>query len=82
MSNKVNRLEARVGKLEPIPPPDDDHQRWNKVVASLSPDEREAVSRVMKALEESGGCDSLETLPAEQKAAWNRMMKLYEEEKP
>ena len=79
--SKVKRYEDRVHRLEPNPPVDDDHERWNKVVARLSESEREAVSRVMMTLEESGGRDSLETLPEDQKAAWNRMMRLYEEEK-
>jgi hypothetical protein len=79
---KVKRIQDRVYRLEPNPPAGDDHQRWNKVVAKLSPDEQEAVSRAMMTLEESGGRDSLETLPEDQKAAWNHMMRLYEEEKP
>jgi len=82
MSVKVKRIQDRVDRLEPNPPAGDDQERWNEVVAKLSPSERDLVSRVLAALEESGGCDSLETLPADQKAAWNRMMKLYEEEKP
>jgi len=81
MSAKVRKIQDRMHKLAPNPPVDDDHQRWNKVVAKLSQDEREAVSRVMMTLEESGGRDSLETLPEDQKAAWNHMMRLYEEEK-
>jgi len=82
MSVKVKRIQDRVHKLAPNPPVDGDHQGWDEVVARLSESEREAVSRVLMRLEESGGRDSLETLPEDQKAAWNHMMKLYEEEKP
>jgi len=78
---KARRIQDRVHRLEPNPPAGDDQERWNKVVAKLSQDEREAVSRVMMTLEESGGRDSLETLPEDQKAAWNHMMRLYEKEK-
>ena len=83
MSVKVKRIQDRVDRLEPNPPAGDDQERWDRVVAKLSPDEREGLSQAIKAFEESGGCDSLETLPADQKAAWIRATKLYnEEEKP
>ena len=81
MSVKVKRIQDRVDRLEPNPPAGDDEEVWAKVMAKLSQDQVEAVSQVLKALEESGGRDSLETLPSEQKAAWNHMMRLYEEEK-
>jgi len=81
MSVKVKRIQDRVDRLEPNPPAGDDEEVWAKVMAKLSQDQVEAVSQVLKALEESGGRDSLETLPEDQKAAWNHMMKLYEEEK-
>jgi len=77
---KVKGLESRVQKLAPNPPVDDDQERWDRVVARLSEAERDLVSRVMMTLEESGGCDSLESLPEDQKAAWIHMMKLYEGE--
>jgi hypothetical protein len=44
MSNKVDKLGARVGKLEPGPPRDVGHDRWKKVVSRLSPDEQAALS--------------------------------------
>jgi len=78
---KVKRIQDRVHRLEPNPPAGDDQERWNKVVGRLSQDEREALSRAIMAFEESGGCDSLETLPAEQKAAWIRATTLYEEQR-
>jgi len=82
MSVKVRKIQDRLDRLEPNPPASDDHERWSRVMAKLSPAEREAVSRAMMTLEESRGSASVESLPEDQKAGWNHMMRLYEEEKP
>jgi hypothetical protein len=81
VSSKVKRYEDRVHKLEPSPP-DQDRERCRKVVEMLTKEEQIQFARAIHTLEESGGCDSLETLPPEQKAAWIRAWELYEEGKP
>jgi hypothetical protein len=80
--SEVKNLEGRVNQLSERKAPSRNVENpWDRVVAQLTEDEGMELARAIMTLEKSGGRDSLETLPAEQKAAWVKASKLYEGQK-
>jgi hypothetical protein len=79
MPSKIENLERQVADVAArLPPKPPDPNPWRPVVAALTEDEQADLCNAIVELEKSNGRASLETLPPEQKAVWEKAFALYE----